>query len=63
MNNRILTNIDSTNLEEIILEEILPLDEQQLTEYVENMVAELFHSFCWFCGKSCGKRNTLKNIG
>ena len=46
MNNRILTNIDSTNLEEIILEEILPLDEQQLTEYVENMVAELFHSFC-----------------
>ena len=42
MNNRILTNINEDNLEEIILEEILPLDDTQLEKYVNELVAEMF---------------------
>lgn len=40
--NRILTNINEDNLEEIILEEILPLDDEQLEKYVNELVAEMF---------------------
>jgi hypothetical protein len=40
--NRILTNINEENLEEIILEEILPLDDTQLEKYVNELVAEMF---------------------
>ena len=50
-------------LDEIVLEELLFLDDEDVENYVSNLVAEVFHSFCGFCGKSCGKRNTLKNIG
>lgn len=42
MNNRIVTNIDNENLSEIILEEILPLDDEQLEKYVNELVAEMF---------------------
>lgn len=41
-------------LDEIVLEELLLLDDEDVENYVSNLVAEVFHSFCGFCGKSCG---------
>ena len=46
MNNRIVTNINEDNLAEIIMEEIAQLDENEIEKYAEEVVAELFHSFC-----------------
>ena len=46
MNNRIVTNINEDNLAEIIMEEIAQLDENEIGKYAEEVVAELFHSFC-----------------
>jgi hypothetical protein len=45
MNNRIVTNLNSDNLAEIIMEEIMQLDENEIGKYAEEVVAELFHSF------------------
>lgn len=63
MNNRIVSNLNSDNLAEIIMEEIMQLDENEIGKYAEEVVAELFHSFDNNCGKTCGKRNTKLNIG
>lgn len=58
--NRILTNINEDNLEEIILEEILPLDDTQLEKYVNELVAEMFSTKVWKLWKNLWKIKYLK---
>ena len=58
--NRILTNINEDNLEEIILEEILPLDDEQLEKYVNELVAEMFSTNVWKLWKKLWKKKYLK---
>jgi len=60
MNNRIVTNIDNENLSEIILEEILPLDDEQLEKYVNELVAEMFSTNVWKLWKNLWKKKYLK---
>ncbi len=46
MNNRIVTNINNEQLSEIIMEEVMQLDDTEIEKYAEDLVAELFHSYC-----------------
>ena len=46
MNNPILTNLNSEQLSEIIMEELMGMSDTEDEKYAEDLVAELFHSFC-----------------
>ena len=46
MNNPILTNLNSEQLSEIIMEELMAMSDTEVEKYAEDLVAELFHSFC-----------------
>lgn len=44
MNNPILTNLNSEQLSEIIMEELMGMSDTEVEKYAEDLVAELFHS-------------------
>ena len=46
MNNPILTNLNSEQLSEIIMEELMGMSDTEVEKYAEDLVAELFHNFC-----------------